>query len=70
MSGDCSFDVNERTAAHLVLLQDTFGVKTKGEVLRKAVALAIVLAGYADDDGRIHIASTNGKPGVTVGLSE
>ena len=49
-----SFEVDERTAALLAQLQETFGVKTNAAVLRKALALANVASQYADDRPHDH----------------
>ena len=64
-----SFDVDERTAALLAELQNTFGVKTNAAVLRKALALANVASRYADADRMITITPPDGKPAVKVSLA-
>ena len=63
-----SFDVDERTAALLAELQNTFGVKTNAAVLRKALALANVASRYADADRMITITPPDGTP-VKVSLA-
>ena len=62
-----SFEVDERTAELLALLQKTFGVKTNAAVIRKALALANVAGRQADSDNTITIGSDN-KPPVKVSL--
>lgn len=65
-----SFEVDERTAALLKQLQETFGVKTNTAVIRKALALANVASLQADADHTITIASNGDKPAVKVSLAE
>ena len=63
--------MDERTAALLVELQKTFGVKTNAAVIRKALALATVASQHASPDNTITIApSEDGKkPAVKISLA-
>jgi len=63
-----SFDVDERTAALIAKLRETFGVNTNAAVIRKALALANVASQHADADRTITITS-DGKPPVKVSLA-
>ena len=63
-----SFDVDERTAALIAKLRETFGVNTNAAVIRKALALANVASQHADADHTITITSGHGKP-VKVSLA-
>jgi hypothetical protein len=65
-----SFDVDDRTAALIAQLRETFGVKTNAAVIRKALALAKVASEHADSDHMIIIAPGEGKPAVKVSLAE
>jgi hypothetical protein len=65
-----SFDIDERTAALIAQLRETFGVKTNAAVIRKALALANVASQHADSDRTITITSgVAGKPPVKVSLA-
>jgi hypothetical protein len=64
-----SFDVDDRTAALIAQLRETFGVKTNAAVIRKALALAKVASQHADSDHMITIAPGDGKPAVKVSLA-
>jgi hypothetical protein len=65
-----SFEVDERTAALIVRLRETFGVNTNAAVIRKALALANVASQHADSDNTITIAPTDdGKPAVKISLA-
>jgi hypothetical protein len=65
-----SFDVDERTAALIEQLRETFGVKTNAAVIRKALALANVARQHANSDNTITIAPTDGgKPAVKISLA-
>ena len=59
--------MDERTAALLAKLQNTFGVKTNAAVIRKALALANVASQHAGADNTI--TSDDGKPAVKVSLA-
>ena len=60
--------MDERTAALLAKLQNTFGVKTNAAVIRKALALANVASQHAGADNNT-ITSDDGKPAVKVSLA-
>jgi hypothetical protein len=64
-----SFEVDERTAALIAQLRETFGVKTNAAVIRKALALANVASEHADADHTITIAPSDGRPAVKVSLA-
>ena len=65
-----SFEVDDRTAALIAQLRETFGVKTNAAVIRKALALANVASQHANSDNTITIApSDDGKPAVKVSLA-
>jgi hypothetical protein len=64
-----SFEVDERTAALIEQLRETFGVKTNAAVIRKALALANVASQHADSDHTITIAPSGGKPVVKISLA-
>jgi hypothetical protein len=57
-----SFDVDERTAALLAELQQTFDVKTNAAVIRKALALASIASQHAAPDHTITIAGEGQTP--------
>lgn len=64
-----SFEVDERTAALIAHLRETFGVKTNAAVIRKALALANLASQYADSNHTITIEAGEGKPPVKVSLA-
>jgi hypothetical protein len=65
-----SFAVDERTAALIARLRETFGVNTNAAVIRKALALANVASQHANADNTITIAPTDdGKPAVKISLA-
>jgi hypothetical protein len=65
-----SFAVDERTAALIARLRETFGVNTNAAVIRKALALANVASQQANADNTITIAPTDdGKPAVKISLA-
>jgi hypothetical protein len=65
-----SFEVDDRTAALIARLRETFGVNTNAAVIRKALALANVASQHADADRTITIApSDDGKPAVKISLA-
>ena len=64
-----SFEVDERTAALIAGLRETFGVNTNAAVIRKALALANVASEHADTDHTITIAPSDGRPAVKVSLA-
>jgi hypothetical protein len=64
-----SFEVDDRTAALIMQLRETFGMKTNAAVIRKALALANVASQHADPDHTITIAPSGGKPAVKVLLA-
>jgi hypothetical protein len=67
--GVTSFDVDERTAALIAALRETFGVRTNAAVIRKALALANVASQHADADRTITITPGAGRPAVKVSLA-
>jgi|GEM_PF-1982997 len=64
-----SFEVDERTAAFIAQLRQTFGVNTNAAVIRKALALASIASQHADDDHTITIAPGGGKSAVKISLA-
>lgn len=64
-----SFEVDERTAALIEQLRETFGVKTNAAVIRKALALANVARQHADADHTITITPSDGKTPVKISLA-
>jgi hypothetical protein len=64
-----SFEVDERTAALIAQLRETFGVRTYAAVIRKALALANVASQHADADHTITITPSGGKPVVKISLA-
>jgi hypothetical protein len=64
-----SFDVDERTAALIAQLRETFGVNTNAAVIRKALALANVASQYADSDHTITITPSEGQAPVKISLA-
>jgi hypothetical protein len=64
-----SFEVDERTAALIAQLRETFGVNTNAAVIRKALALANIASQHAASDHTITISPGEGRPGVKVSLA-
>jgi hypothetical protein len=64
-----SFVVDDRTAALIAHLRETFGVNTNAAVIRKALALANVASQHADKDRTITIAPDGDKPAVKISLA-
>jgi hypothetical protein len=48
-----SFDFDERTLAAIDALKTSFGVKTNAAVVRRALALACLVADQADDKNSV-----------------
>ena len=64
-----SFEVDDRMAALIAQLRETFGAKRNAAVIRKALALANVAGQHADSDHTITIDSNEGKPAMKVSLA-
>jgi hypothetical protein len=57
-----SFEIDEKTAEALENLKKVYGVSSKAAVLKRALALAVLAAKYADGDSNLRIISAeNGK---------
>jgi hypothetical protein len=61
-----TFTVDTRTAEAIDSLKEAFGVKTTAAVLRKAIALARIVARNADEDGIVSIEGPTRKEQVTL----
>jgi hypothetical protein len=56
------FDFDDRTMKVIESLQESFGVKTNAAVIRRALALARVVAQNADDDHSVVIVGKDDEP--------
>ena len=65
-----SFEADERTAALIIQLRETFRVNINVAVIRKALALGNVASQHIDSDHTITVAPGGGKPRVKVSLAE
>ncbi len=50
-----SFDIDAKTAVALEGLKEVYGVSSNAAVLKRALAIALVAAKYADGDNNIHL---------------
>lgn len=55
-----SFEIDERTAEALESLKKVYGVTSNAAVLKRALAIALILSKHADDDSNIHALSKLG----------
>lgn len=56
-----SFTIDESTHETLEGLRRTYGLSTTAETLRRALAVAVVLAGSADEEGCINLVRPDGS---------
>jgi hypothetical protein len=54
-----SFEIDEKTAEALENLKKVYGVSSKAAVLKRALALAVLAAQYADKDHNLRILSSD-----------
>lgn len=56
-----TFEMDKSTGAAVDKLKPVYGVRSKADVLKRAVALAVLAAKYADKDGNLHVRAPNGR---------
>lgn len=60
------FVTDENTDAALYKLQEVFGVNSKAQVIRKALALAMVAANHRDENGMVTIRGKDSEVKVSL----
>jgi hypothetical protein len=62
------FEMDDDTLTRFRQVREVFGVNTDAAVLKKAMALAMIMNEFADADHEVTLVPPDGKPGVKVAL--
>jgi hypothetical protein len=65
-----SFEVDGKTLGALESLKKTYLVSSNAAVLKRALAIALILSRYADEDGNIHFLTRVANQKIEVIVSQ